>query len=451
MNNLWRKQTKDGTNKIFNFCDGYKDFISKNKTERECLDTTVSVAKEKGFKSIDEFIKKGSIKPGDKIYAVNRGKMAVFVRVGKDDIEKGLNIVGSHIDSPRLDLKINPLYESEGLALLDTHYYGGIKKYQWLAIPLALHGVVCKKDGTKIKINIGDKEDDPVFAISDLLPHLKSNEKIDTISGELLNVLAGSIPTNEEKEAVKRNVLNILKTQNIEEKDLISAEIEVVPAGRARDLGFDKSMILGYGQDDRVCAYTAFMGLMDQKSVPTRTSVCLLVDKEEIGSYGATGMSSRYFENIIAEIVSLLGKNELSLRRCLTNSFMLSSDVTAAYDPNYPDPMNKNTEAYLAKGISFNKYTGSKGKYNSNDSNPEFIAKLRKILDEEEITYQFTEMGKVDAGGGGTIAFIMAKYGMEVIDAGVALLNMHAPWEISCKADVYEAYKCYVKFYQMKE
>ena len=447
--NLWKKQNEKTKKAIFEYCEKYKEFISNNKTERECLNFSVAEAKKRGYIDINEAISRKTLKAGDKVYAVNRGKMAVFVNVGKEEISKGLNIVGAHIDSPRLDLKLVPLYESEGLALLDTHYYGGIKKYQWLAIPLALHGVVCKKDGTKIEVNIGDNDGDPVFTISDLLPHLKTKEKIDEMSGELLNVLAGSIPMSEEKEdAVKKNVLRILKEQNIEENDFISAEIEVVPAGRARDLGFDRSMILGYGQDDRVCAYTAFLGLMDQKKVLEKTAVCILVDKEEIGSFGATGMSSRFFENIMAEIVALLGGTELDLRRCLTNSFMLSSDVTAAYDPNYPAPMNKETEAYLAKGISFNKYTGSKGKYDSNDSNPEFIAKLRKIMDDSNITYQFTDMGKVDSGGGGTIAYIMAKYGMEVIDAGVALLNMHAPWEVSCKADVYEAYKCYLEFYK---
>ena len=447
--NLWKKQNEKTKKAIFEYCEKYKEFISNNKTERECLNFSVAEAKKRGYIDINEAISRKTLKAGDKVYAVNRGKMAVFVNVGKEEISKGLNIVGAHIDSPRLDLKLVPLYESEGLALLDTHYYGGIKKYQWLAIPLALHGVVCKKDGTKIEVNIGDNDGDPVFTISDLLPHLKTKEKIDEMSGELLNVLAGSIPMSEEKEdAVKKNVLRILKEQNIEENDFISAEIEVVPAGRARDLGFDRSMILGYGQDDRVCAYTAFLGHMDQKKVLEKTAVCILVDKEEIGSFGATGMSSRFFENIMAEIVALLGGTELDLRRCLTNSFMLSSDVTAAYDPNYPAPMNKETEAYLAKGISFNKYTGSKGKYDSNDSNPEFIAKLRKIMDDSNITYQFTDMGKVDSGGGGTIAYIMAKYGMEVIDAGVALLNMHAPWEVSCKADVYEAYKCYLEFYK---
>ena len=448
--NLWKKQDEKGMDEIFSFCEGYKNFLTSNKTERECLNFSIDMAKKKGYIDISEAIKKGKLQPGDKVYAVNRGKMAVFANIGEGDISRGLNIVGAHIDSPRLDLKLVPLYESEGLALLDTHYYGGIKKYQWLAMPLALHGVICKKDGKKIEIIIGDKDDDPVFTISDLLPHLRSKEKIDEMSGELLNVLCGSIPCKEKEEAVKKNILRILKEKDIDEEDFISAEIEVVPAGKAKDLGFDRSMILGYGQDDRVCAYTAFLGLMDQKEVLEKTSVCILVDKEEIGSYGATGMSSRFFENIMAEIVSLLGKGELDLRRCLANSFMLSSDVTAAFDPNYPAPMNKETEAFLARGISFNKYTGAKGKYDSNDSNPEFIAKLRKILDDKKITYQFTEMGKVDSGGGGTIAYIMAKYGMEVIDAGVALLNMHAPWEVSCKADIYEAYKCYVEFYKMK-
>lgn len=451
MKNLWENQTEESRKKIFSFCEDYKNFISENKTERECLAQSVKMAKEKGYVDLNELIvNKSIVKQGDKIFALNRGKMGVFIKIGKKSIEEGFNIIGAHVDSPRLDLKASPVYENSELALLDTHYYGGIKKYQWLANPLALHGVVCKKDGKIIKINIGEEQNDPVFTISDLLPHLSKDVKVDNINGEMLNVLVGGIPAKQEKNKFKHNVYDILKSMDILEQDLISAEIEVVPAGRARDLGLDRSMILGYGQDDRVCAYTSLKALLDDEEIPERTSVCLLVDKEEIGSYGATGMSSKFFENVLAEINFLLGNPEISLRRALSNSYMLSSDVTAGFDPNYPSPFNKDSEAYLAKGISFNKYTGRGGKSGSNDANPEFIAKLRRLMDDANITYQFTEMGKVDAGGGGTIAYIMAKYGMDVIDAGVPLLNMHAPWEVSSKADVYEAYKAYKAFYKLK-
>ena len=451
MKNLWLKKTDGEIKEIFDFCEGYKKFISENKTERECINSFIVQAKKEGYKDLSEYISKNKkLVAGDKVFAVNMGKMVVLAHIGKKPIEEGLNIVGSHIDSPRLDLKSNPLYENSNLALFDTHYYGGIKKYQWLAQPLALHGVVCKKDGRKIEINIGDKDDDPVFAITDLLPHLAKNQKIEKLDGEMLNVLIASIPSKKEKEKVIHNVLEILKGLDIEREDLISSEIEVVPAGKARDLGFDRGMIIGYGQDDRVCAYTSFKAIMDQKEVPERTNLCLLVDKEEIGSYGATGMHSRFFENFVAELTVLLGKNEIVQRRALTNSFMISSDVTAGFDPNYPDPMNKATEAFLGRGVSFNKYTGSRGKSGSNDANPEFIAKLRKVLDEDKVCYQFTEMGRVDEGGGGTIALIMARYGMEVIDAGVPLFNMHAPWEISSKVDVFEAYKAYKSFYSIK-
>lgn len=447
---VWEKYNDEMLKNMNEFCDGYKDFISNCKTERECIKETIRLAKENGFVNIKDLIEKNKkIKKGDKIYAVNMDKAIILYVVG-EDMESGINIVGSHIDSPRLDLKAKPIYENSNLVLLDTHYYGGIKKYQWVAQPLALHGVVVKKDGSKINVVVGEKENDPVFAISDLLPHLDKEVKKEVIKGEDLNVLVGAIPCKDkkEKQRVKKNILDILKTKGVEEEDLFSAEIEVVPAGKARDMGIDKSMILGYGQDDRVCAYTSLKAILDMKK-PKKSAMCLLVDKEEIGSVGATGMESRFFENTVAEIMNLTGNySELKLRRALTNSSMLSSDVTAALDPNYLSVMNADTDAQFGKGISFNKYTGHHGKSGANDTNPEFIAKIRNVLDKHKVYYQATEMGKVDAGGGGTIAYIMANYGMNVIDAGVPLLNMHAPWEIACKTDIYESYRCYKVFYE---
>ncbi|MGN1201238.1 MAG: aminopeptidase [Candidatus Caccovivens sp.] len=445
--NLWERY-KDNA-EVNDFCEDYKKFLSTCKTERECIKFAVKKAQENGFQSLDELMKQnGRLKAGDKVYAVNMDKALVLFVVGKRPIEEGINIVGAHIDSPRLDLKAKPLYESQGFCMLDTHYYGGIKKYQWTTIPLALHGVVCRKDGTKEDIVFGEN-DDAVLAISDLLPHLDREVKKE-IKGEDLNLLAGNIADEKaKKDKFKSFVLNILKQKNISEDDFFSAEIEVVPAGNARDCGLDKSMIIGYGHDDRVCAYTGMRAIFDVKN-PEVSVMNLLVDKEEIGSVGATGMESKYFENCLAEIMNLCGQySELALRRTLNRSNMLSSDVTAAVDPNYVDPFNVATDAHFAKGISFNKFTGSRGKSGANDANPEFIARLRACLDKNDVTYQATEMGKVDQGGGGTIAYIMAKYGMNVIDAGVPVLNMHAPWEIVSKVDVFETYKCYKAFFTM--
>lgn len=451
--NAWTKYQGEDRKTVMDFNEGYKAYISKCKTERECVAETVAQIEKEGYVDLEEIIRTGrKIQAGDKVYAQNMGKTLAMFHIGSEPIEAGMSIVGAHIDSPRLDLKQVPLYEDTDLAFLDTHYYGGVKKYQWVALPLALHGVVVKKDGTVVNVVIGEDPADPVFGISDLLPHLageqmeKKGAKV--IEGEDLNILVGSIPVEgEEKEAVKKMVLAVLKEKyDIEEEDFISAELEAVPAGAARDYGFDRSMILGYGHDDRVCAYPSYMamlGLKDQK----RTAVCLLVDKEEIGSVGATGMQSRFFENTVAEVMNCAGQySELALRRALSNSRMLSSDVSAAYDPNFPSVMEKNNAAYFGKGITFNKYTGARGKSGSNDANPEFIADLRKVMDQEGVSWQTAELGKVDQGGGGTIAFILANYGMEVIDSGVAVMNMHAPWEVASKVDIYEAYKAYEAF-----
>lgn len=451
--NAWTKYQGEDRKTVMDFNEGYKAYISKCKTERECVAETVAQIEKEGYVDLEEIICTGrKIQAGDKVYAQNMGKTLAMFHIGSEPIEAGMSIVGAHIDSPRLDLKQVPLYEDTDLAFLDTHYYGGVKKYQWVALPLALHGVVVKKDGTVVNVVIGEDPADPVFGISDLLPHLageqmeKKGAKV--IEGEDLNILVGSIPVEgEEKEAVKKMVLAVLKEKyDIEEEDFISAELEAVPAGAARDYGFDRSMILGYGHDDRVCAYPSYMamlGLKDQK----RTAVCLLVDKEEIGSVGATGMQSRFFENTVAEVMNCAGQySELALRRALSNSRMLSSDVSAAYDPNFPSVMEKNNAAYFGKGITFNKYTGARGKSGSNDANPEFIADLRKVMDQEGVSWQTAELGKVDQGGGGTIAFILANYGMEVIDSGVAVMNMHAPWEVASKVDIYEAYKAYEAF-----
>ncbi len=450
--NLWKKYKNNSD--LERFCEGYKTFISDCKTERECIKYAIAAAEAAGYKSLRDLIKSGEkIKAGDKVYSVNMNKTMMLFCVGEKPIEDGINIIGAHIDSPRLDLKATPLYESVDFCMLDTHYYGGIKKYQWIATPLALHGVVIKKDGQAIEINIGDNEDDPVFCISDLLPHLdrKPENKFKEVNGEDLNLIAGTIPDDKaEKDKIKTNILNILKEKGIEEKDFFSAEIEVVPAGRARDLGLDRSMILGYGQDDRVCAYTSLMAALEVEN-PEYSTMCLLVDKEEIGSIGATGMHSQYFENALAEIMNIAGQyNELSLRRAMANSAMLSSDVTAAVDPNFMAPFNVATDAHFGKGLSLNKYTGAGGKSGANDANPEFIGWLRKVFDDADVTYQATEMGKVDEGGGGTIAYLMAKYGMNVIDAGVPVLNMHAPSEATCKVDIYEAYRAYKAFFASK-
>ncbi len=457
-NNAWDAYPGDKKQEVYDFAENYRVFLSENKTERECVRTFVAQAKEAGFISLEEAVAKGStLKPGDKVYADHMGKSLALFVIGSAPISEGMNILGAHIDSPRLDLKQNPMYEDNDMVLLDTHYYGGVKKYQWVTLPLALHGVVAKKDGTVVEINIGEQATDPVVGVSDLLIHLageqleKKGNKV--VEGENLDVLIGNLPadqTDEEKSAkerVKAQILELLKQQyEIEEEDFLSAEIEVVPAGAARDYGLDRSMIMGYGHDDRVCAYPSFEAIL-QMETPERTSVCLLVDKEEIGSVGATGMHSRFFENMVAELLDRCGAySDLALRRALQHSKMLSSDVSAAYDPNYPSVSEKKNAAYFGRGIVFNKYTGSRGKSGSNDANAEYIARLRRIFDDHGVAFQTSELGKVDQGGGGTIAYIMANYGMEVIDSGVAVLNMHAPWEIISKVDLYEAYKGYVAF-----
>ena len=441
---------------VFQFAENYRKFISDCKTERECTASVYADATGHGFVNLEKVIAEHTaLKAGDRVYANNMGKgMALFV-IGKESMEKGMNILGAHIDSPRLDLKQDPLYEDTDFAMLDTHYYGGIKKYQWVTLPLALHGVIAKKDGTVVKVNVGDKPGDPVFGVSDLLIHL-SGEQLEkkaakVIEGENLDLLIGSIPMQTEdekvKEKVKANIMNLLsKEYGIEEEDFLSAEIEVVPAGEARDYGFDRSMIMGYGHDDRVCAYPSFEAMLVSED-PEITSVCLLVDKEEIGSVGASGMQSRFFENTVAEVMAAAGSySELALRRALANSKVLSSDVSAAFDPNFPSVMTKRNTAYFGKGLVFNKYTGSRGKGGSNDANAEYIGKLRNIMDTNEVSFQTAELGKVDQGGGGTIAYILANYGMNVIDSGVPVLNMHAPWEIISKVDLYEAYRGYIAF-----
>ena len=449
----WEKYSQEEMKKVFAFAENYRQFLSLGKTERECVKLAVAEAKAHGYEDLQDVIASGkTLKTGDKVYSVCMGKTLAMFQIGEEPLENGMNIVGAHIDSPRIDLKQNPLYEDTDMAMFDTHYYGGIKKYQWVALPLALYGVVAKKDGTTVDIAIGDDPSDPVFGISDLLPHLAREQMTKTaskiIEGEDLNLLIGSIPVkDEEKDAVKKNVLALLKEKyDIEEDDFISAEIEVVPAGAARDYGFDRSMIMGYGHDDRVCAYPSYEAMFELGSVK-RTAVCLLVDKEEIGSTGATGMTSFWFENTAAEVINACGDySDLKVRRCLNNSRMLSSDVSAGFDPNYPSVMEKNNSSFLGKGLTFNKYTGSGGKSGSNDANAEYVALVRRIMDDANVTWQTAELGKVDAGGGGTIAYLMAKYGMDVIDSGVPVLSMHAPWEIISKADLYEALKGYIAF-----
>lgn len=451
--NAWEKYPIEKRSCIFDFAEGYKEFISICKTERECVSEIVKEAEAQGYMNIETIIAKNQkLKAGDKVYANNMGKNIVLFFIGTKPITEGMNILGAHIDSPRLDLKQNPLYEDGDLALLDTHYYGGVKKYQWVTLPLALHGVVVKKDGTVIDICIGEDELDPVLGVSDLLIHLSAEQlekkAAKVIEGEDLNLLVGSIPEENKKEEkekvkepVKAAVLAILKEKyDFEEEDFLSAELEVVPAGKARDYGLDKSMIMGYGHDDRVCAYPSYKAMFELKEVE-KTCVCILVDKEEIGSVGATGMQSRFFENTVAEIINAMGEyNDILLRRTMTNSQMLSSDVSAAFDPNYPSVMEKKNTAYFGKGLTFNKYTGSRGKGGSNDANPEYFAKIRNVMDKNNISFQTAELGKVDQGGGGTIAYILANYNMQVIDSGVAVLNMHAPWEIISKVDLYEAF-----------
>lgn len=451
MENAWKKYAGN-LDPVMSFGKDYIDFMSLSKTERETVDNSIEIAEKAGFKDLNTV---SELKAGDKVYFNNRGKSLFLFVLGKEDLAKGLNILGAHVDSPRLDLKQHPLYEDSGLVLLDTHYYGGIKKYQWVAQPLALHGVVCKKDGSLVKVVIGENDDDPVVGVSDLLIHLAADQMKKTgsnvVEGEDLNVLFGSIPATteeDEKELVKKNILNLLKEKyDIEEDDFISAEIEVVPAGKARDYGFDRSMVMAYGQDDNVCAYTSLRAIVEEENLE-RTSCCILSDKEEVGSQGNTGMHSSAFENTLAELMDKCGQySELNIRRCLRNSMMLSSDVSAAHDPNYPSVSSPNqNNAEFGKGIVFNKYTGSRGKGGSNDANPEFIAKIRKVLDDNGVNYQTSELGKVDQGGGGTIAYILANKDVEVIDAGVAVQNMHACYEVTSKVDIYEAYLAYKAF-----
>ena len=461
--NVWTTFNKKAGNECEELAASYIKFLTECKSERECVDYFVSDAEEHGYMELSKLIASGKkLKAGDKVYSVCMNKSIVLFQIGKKPMEKGLNILGAHVDSPRMDIKQNPLYEDGGYAYLDTHYYGGIKKYQWVTIPLAIHGVVTLKDQSTTVINIGDNEGDPVFFISDLLPHL-AQEQIEkkaskVIEGESLDIIIGSKPYEEgskdkeakdksEKDLVKKNILSILETSlGLSEEDFISAELEVVPAGPAREAGLDRSMIMAYGQDDRVCAYTSYKAMLKVNDVE-RTTCCILVDKEEIGSVGATGMRSKFFENAVAEVMNLCGQySELSLRRCLASSDMLSSDVSAAYDPSFASSFDKKNAAYLGNGIVLNKFTGSRGKSGSNDANSEYLGHLRAIFEKEKIHFQTAEFGKVDLGGGGTIAYILALYGMNVIDSGVAVLNMHAPYEVTSKADVYETYRGYMAF-----
>ena len=469
--NTWETYDAKQLKEVDAFAREYMDFLDNGKTERECIDTIVNQIEKEGYKELGELIKnKSSLKCGDKVYSVWMNKSIVMFQIGKKAMAQGMNILGAHIDSPRLDVKQNPLYEDGGFAYLDTHYYGGVKKYQWVTIPLAIHGVIIKKDGTTVEVNIGENEDDPVFFVSDLLIHL-AQEQLEkkaakVIEGEALDIIIGNKPLvidkknkkakNSEKEeeadkagkdAVKNNILSILKdAYDIEEEDFISAELEVVPAGKAREAGFDRSMILSYGQDDRVCAFSSLKAMLEIGQTD-RTACCILVDKEEIGSVGATGMQSKFFENAVAEVMNLTGEySELNVRRCLSSSCMLSSDVSSAYDPAYASSFDKKNVAYLGGGMVFNKFTGSRGKSGSNDANAEYIAHIRGIFEKESVNFQTAELGKVDLGGGGTIAYILALYGMNVIDSGVAVLNMHAPWEATSKADVYETKRGYVAF-----
>lgn len=451
--NVWKSYTKKEIKELDKLGKNYREFLDGGKTERECTALAVKMAEKAGYQDLHEIVKKGGqLKPGDKVYAVNMKKAVALFQIGTEPMEQGMAILGAHIDSPRIDIKQNPLYEDTELAYLDTHYYGGIKKYQWVTLPLAIHGVVVKKNGEVIDICIGEDDKDPVFCITDLLIHLaheRMEKKADkVIEGEALDILFGSIPLKgAEKDAVSQNVLSILKEKyDMEEEDFLSAELEVVPAGKSRESGIDASMIMGYGQDDRVCAYTSLVAMLEVEGTK-HTTCCLLVDKEEIGSVGATGMQSAVFENTVAEVMNCLGQySELAVRRCLANSKMLSSDVSAAFDPAYASAYEKKNAAYFGRGMVFNKFTGSRGKSGSNDANAEFMAQIRGILEGSKVAYQTAELGKVDIGGGGTIAYIMALYGMEVIDCGVAVLNMHAPWEITSKADIYETKKGYVVF-----
>ncbi len=463
--NTWETYNAKQLGEVDAFARAYMDFLDNGKTERECIDQIVNTLEDAGYRELESLVKDGKkLKAGDKVYSVWMNKSIVFFQIGKEKMENGINILGAHIDSPRLDVKQNPLYEDGGFAYLDTHYYGGVKKYQWVTIPLAIHGVVVKKDGSTVEINVGENEDDPVFFVSDLLIHLaqeqmeKKANKV--IEGEALDIIVGNKPLvidkkkkadkeekGSDKDAVKKGILDILKKDyDMEEEDFISAELEVVPAGKAREAGFDRSMIFSYGQDDRVCAFSSLKAMLEIGQT-ARTACCILVDKEEIGSVGATGMQSKFFENAVAEVMNLLGEySEMNLRRCLSHSCMLSSDVSSAFDPTYAASFDKKNVAYLGGGMVFNKFTGSRGKSGSNDANAEYLGHIRAIFEKEKINFQTAELGKVDLGGGGTIAYILALYGMNVIDSGVAVLNMHAPWEATSKADVYETKRGYVAF-----
>lgn len=451
--NAWKDYTKKELKELEKLNKEYRKFLDAGKTERECAARAVDLAKKAGYRDLADVIEAGdTLNAGDKVYAVNMKKSVVLFQIGRQPLEKGMAILGAHIDSPRMDVKQNPLYEDTELAYLDTHYYGGIKKYQWVTLPLAIHGVIVKRDGGIVDVCIGEDEGDPVFCVTDLLIHLaheRMEKKADkVVEGEALDILFGSKPLkDEEKDAVMANVIAVLKDKyGIEEEDFLSAELEVVPAGKARESGIDTSMIMAYGQDDRVCAFTSLVAMLEVGDTE-HTTCCLLVDKEEIGSVGATGMQSNFFENVVAELLDRLGQySELAVRRCLANSKMLSSDVSAAFDPTYASAYEKKNAAYFGRGMVFNKFTGSRGKSGSNDANAEYMAQIRGILDAAKVAYQTAELGKVDIGGGGTIAYIMALYGMDVIDCGVAVLNMHAPWEITSKADIYETKKGYVVF-----
>ena len=457
--NVWASYDEKTLKEVELLNERYKDYLNRGKTERECVSIIVDDLKKLGYQDLNDLKAQGhALAAGDKIYYCHMDKSLAIWEIGSEPLETGMNILGAHIDSPRIDVKQNPLYESEDFAYLDTHYYGGIRKYQWLTIPLAIHGVVCKKDGSTVQIALGEKDDDPKFVITDLLPHLAQNQVKKTVSdafeGETLDLLIGSKPLagddgdqDKDKKKVRENILALLKDQyDIDEDDFLSAELEIVPAGKACDCGLDRSMIMAYGQDDRVCAFTSFFA-MTEVAAGKRTNCCILVDKEEIGSVGATGMHSLFFEHAIAELAVMEGHDpSLTVARCLQNSRMLSSDVNAAYDPLYPDVFEKRSASFCGHGLGFNKFTGSRGKSGSNDANAEYIAFLRRILDEDGVSYQFAELGKVDIGGGGTIAYIMANYGMNVIDSGVAVLSMHSPWEVTSKADVYEAYRGYKSF-----
>ena len=442
--------SKEERRSMEDYCSRYMFFMDRAKTEREAVTETIRIAEEQGFKA---FYPGMPVQPGDRIYANNRNKLICFAVIGSEPLDKGCHITAAHSDSPRLDLKPNPLCEDSEFAYLKTHYYGGIKKYQWVTLPLAIHGVVVRKDGTKVDVVLGEADEDPVFCITDLLPHLAQDQMTKTaakvIEGEALNLLIGSRPQEDtEKNAVQARMLALLAERfGIEEEDFLSAELEIVPAGRARDMGLDRSMILGYGHDDRCCAYPSLRALIDYEGIPQYTLCCVLTDKEEIGSVGASGMGSRYFENVTAEVLSAAGQySDLALRRTLANSRMLSSDVSAAYDPEFAEAFEKKNAAYLGRGVCFNKYTGSRGKSGSSDANAEFMAEVRRIYDDAGVAFQTAELGRVDLGGGGTIAYLCAKYGMNVIDAGLAVLSMHAPWEIISKVDLYEGYRGYCAF-----